>query len=80
MVIAAIAFLVAWSFYGERSKQTDLLMQNQPERKKDLCKWISSPAPALAVAGLPMFYLASSALTSVSETELMQKRWSVGVP
>lgn len=31
-------------------------------------------------AGAPGYFLASSAETSFRETELMQKRWSVGVP
>jgi len=67
-------------------------MQNWLEHKEDLFKWAANPAPGVAGGGAADpdaarsgrggtdYFAASSVETSFSETELMQKRWSVGVP
>ena len=63
-------------------------MQNRLEHKKLCGNQGVQPTPAVAGAGLPVrtprcgrrYLAASPAETSFSETELMQKRWSVGVP
>lgn len=44
-------------------------------------RWCGSGGgPGLNPVPAPCYFWASSAETSFSETELMQKRWSVGVP